>query len=194
MKRIIFLPFLLFICSCAKEKVDENHYFISAFNEVKEYKGEKYPLQYRCEYILHLFQDSVQLYHFYGYKNSYTEKIKASLNESNSIKRFLKEKVKKVEIARYPNNECYVSNTCYFGPIMLGSISNDKHNKFAYVNFENEIVLKSLIDKLRRLNNGNFSSSIYKERLFQNAYLEMSNYCFEKDGQRQIQFLPPVKE
>ncbi|MFN6077501.1 MAG: hypothetical protein ACK46Y_18250, partial [Fluviicola sp.] len=134
------------------------------------------------------------LYHYYENMNFYSKKIKASPIESISIKRILKEKVKSIEIARYPNNECYVANTCYFGPIMLGSISNDKSNKFAYVNFENEKVLKSLINKLRRLNNGKFSSSIYKERLFQNAYLEMSNYRNKKVIQRQINFLPPVKE
>lgn len=194
MKQTIFLLLLLFVSSCAKEKVDENHYFISAFNEVKEYKGEKFPLQFRCEYILHLYQDSVQLYHFYDNKNSYSEKIKASPIESKSIKRFLKENVKSFEIARYPNKEYCLGIACYFKPIMLGSISNDKRNKLAYVNFGKEEVLLNLIYKLRRKNNGKFSSIIYKEKLFQNAYLEMSNYRFEKDGQRQIQFLPPVVE
>jgi hypothetical protein len=194
MKLFSCILLVLFLNACSKEKVDEKHYFISAFNEVKEYKGEKFPLQFRCEFILHLYQDSVQLYHFYENMNFYSEKIKASPIESNSIKRFLKEKVKSIEIARYPNKEYCLGIACYLKPIMLGSISNDKSNKFAYVNFENEKVLKSLINKLRRLNNGKFSSSIYKEKLFQNTYLEMSNYRFEKDGQRQIQFLPSVKE
>lgn len=194
MQRIIFLLLLLFISSCAKEKNDENHYFISAFNEVKSYKGEKFPLQFRCEYILHLYQDSVQLYHFYDNINAYSEKIKATPIESKSIKRFLKENVRSFEIARYPNKEFCKGIACYFEPIMLGSISNDKRNKFADVNFENEKVLKFLINKLKRKNNGKFSSIIYKEKLFQNAYLEMSNYRNEKVIQRQIKFLPPVKE
>ena len=62
MKQIIFPLLLLFICSCSKEKVDENHYFISAFNYVSKKGLDEYPFELRCDYLIHLYHDSIQLY------------------------------------------------------------------------------------------------------------------------------------
>jgi len=194
MKRIIFLPFLLFICSCTKEKVDENHYFISAFNYVSKKGNDKYPMKLRCEFMIHLYHDSVQLYQNSKNEVFWSEKIKINKSKSDLIKSILNEDLSEAQIVEYPVKGIICCGPFVDGPYLFGSICGSKGDLYSPINFRKNETLIYFHKKLKHLKKGKFSSLMYKEVFFQTTWMNLNEYEDIPEAQKQIQFLPPVQE
>lgn len=192
MKRIIFLLLLLFICSCTKEKVDENHYFISAFDFVNEKDGDEYPMSLRCEFMIHLYHDSIQFYQNTKNEVLWGEKIKAKEIDAKLIKSILKNELYEAQVADFPREGIICRGPSVKGPYFFGSFSSSQNDLFNPIDLKANEKIEKLIKKLKLTKKGIFSSIIYKEIFFQTTWMNLNGYEDIPEAQKQIQFLPPV--
>ncbi len=190
--RIISLIFITtIIFSCKKSNpLDNKHYFISEFRQVL---NEKYPMDERCDFLLHLHHDNVQVYRHNNGIHFWSEKIALTNKESIFIRSFLNAKITKSPIAKYPFNgiACKFSTKTNYG-----SISSEKTNKFGYFNTSDslDVLLGKIINLSKTSKKGKFSSLMYKEILFQTAFLHLDYFQEIPNTRTQIQFLEPVKK
>lgn len=193
MKLFTFVLLVLLLNACSKEKVDENHYFISSFHFVSEKDGDKYPMELRCDFMIHLYRDSVQLYQNSKNEVFWSEKIKVNKEDVFKIKKILKEYVKETQIAEYPIDYIVCRGPAVRGPYFFGSISSSKKDLFNPIHLRENEKMKNLLKRIKISRKGKFSSIMYKEIFFQTTWMNLEGYEEPIEASKQIQFLPPIE-
>lgn len=194
MKLFTFVLLVLLLNACSKEKVDENHYFISSFDFVSEKDGDKYPMELRCDFMIHLYHDSVQLYQNTKNEVFWSEKFKVKREECKLIKAILKKDLYDSQVAEYPRESIICGGPLVNGPYFFGSFSSPQKDLFNPIALREKEKLNEILKKLKISKKGKFSSLMYKEMFFQTTWMNLEGYIENEEAIKQIQFLPPVKE